>query len=118
MKGFTTLLGLATAFIAGVAAIGDCDQGPWGNPFAIGDIHDDSKADVEICETQWKQGRVVSGIEVWATKKNLAGIQLFYSNGEESHMIGSKEGDHHQKLTWDPKLDTVDELNMWYVHHS
>jgi hypothetical protein len=104
---------VATSLIAGVAAIGDCDAGPWGDLLAIGDIHDDSKVDIDICETQWKQGRVVKGIEVWADKNSIAGIQLTYSNDDTSHMIGSKKGEHHKKLDWDPKTVFISEVNMW-----
>lgn len=119
MKTFTTLIGLTATLVAGVVADTppDCLWGD-GTPFkdlaAIGDIHNkDAPTAVDICETQWKQGNVVVGIEVWATKKNLAGYQLYYSGGEKSHMIGSKEGDHYQKLEWDAKTVTISKLHMW-----
>ncbi|KAF2685592.1 hypothetical protein K458DRAFT_402977 [Lentithecium fluviatile CBS 122367] len=100
--------------MASVRADGLCGAAPSGQPLQwVGDVHDEDKTDVDICETQWDQGRVVKGIEVWASKWNVQGIQLTFSNDELGHMIGTKQGNKHQKLEWDPKSDTVEDVQLW-----
>ncbi|KAL1607650.1 hypothetical protein SLS60_002585 [Paraconiothyrium brasiliense] len=113
MKLLNTLLGLSTALVAGVAAIGDCDSGPFAALQAVGDKHDSSKFDVDICETQWTSGQVVRGVEVWGSKNRISGISLTYSNQDKSHLIGARAGDYHQSLDWDPFTVQVTRTVLW-----
>jgi hypothetical protein len=113
MKFLNTLLGLSIAFVTGVAAIGDCDSGPFAALTAVGDKHDSSQYDVEICETQWTYGRVVRGVEVWGSKDRISGIYLTYSNQDHSHLVGARDGDYHQSLNWDPFTVSVTRTVLW-----
>jgi hypothetical protein len=107
------LLGLLATVITGTAAVGDCDSGPWAQRVLVGDKNDRHKADIEICETQFRQNAVVNGIQVWSDKNRITGYVLSYSNGDVSHLIGSKDGDKYQTLKWDAKLDKVTRAALW-----
>ncbi|KAF2634120.1 hypothetical protein P280DRAFT_543952 [Massarina eburnea CBS 473.64] len=113
MKLLATLLATSAALIASVAAIGDCDNGPFAGLQAVGDKHDASDSDIPICETQWKRGRVVKGVEVWGSKDRISGIQLTYTNDDKSNMIGARAGVYHQSLDWDPATVTVSRAVLW-----
>jgi hypothetical protein len=115
MKAFKVTFGLFASYLPFTAAlIGDCASGPIGALQAVGGGDPaNAPTSIEICETQWAQGHVVSGVEVWATADNVAGIQLTYSNGDVSHLIGTASGEHHEVLTWDTKVDRVKELHLW-----
>ena len=113
MKLFNMLLGLSTIAITSVAAIGDCDNGPFAARQPVGDKHDASNADVDICETQWPSGNVVRGVEVWGNKDRISGILLTYSNQEHSHLVGARAGDYHQALDWDPFTVSVSRVVLW-----
>jgi hypothetical protein len=113
MKLLNILFGLSAAAISSVAAIGDCDSGPFAALQAVGDKHDASDYDVDICETQWTYGTVVRGVEVWGSKDRISGIFLTYSNQDHSHLIGAREGDYHQALDWDPFTVSVTRVVLW-----
>ncbi|KAJ4296492.1 hypothetical protein N0V90_006537 [Kalmusia sp. IMI 367209] len=113
MKLFSILFGLSTILVTGVAAIGDCDSGPFAALQAVGDKHDASDYDVEICETQWPYGTVVRGVEVWGSKDRISGILLTYSNQDKSHLVGARAGDYHQALDWDPFTVSVSRVVLW-----
>lgn len=113
MKLLNILLGLSAAAISSVTAIGDCDSGPFAALQAVGDKHDASDYDVDICETQWTYGTVVRGVEVWGSKDRVSGIFLTYSNQDHSHLIGAREGDYHQAIDWDPFTVSVTRVVLW-----
>lgn len=112
MKFFNLIAGAILAVIA--TAYNACEDGdrPFAPMQAVGDKHDASKYDVDICETQWNSGSVVQAIEVWGSKSRISGIQLTYSNGQKSHMIGARAGDLHQNLKWDSKT-LVTRVVLW-----
>lgn len=95
-----TLLAVFSAtLLAGVRA-DDCSDGPvdsfvgWGkkgyNP------------NTPFCQTKWKAGLVVTGLEAWATKYHVSGVQFTYSDGSKGAVIGNtvfgdnKNGDNSE----------------------
>lgn len=113
MKFTNMLFGLSAALIASVNAIGDCDSGPFAQLLPVGDKHDASDADVDICETQWPYGTAVKGIEVWGSNKRISGVLLTYTNNDHSHLMGAREGDKHESLQWDPFTQYVTRAVLW-----
>ncbi|KAF2447574.1 hypothetical protein P171DRAFT_518662 [Karstenula rhodostoma CBS 690.94] len=100
MKLLSTFLGLSIALVTGVAAIGDCDSGPFAALQAVGDKHDASQYDVDICETQWPHGDYhqalnwdpftvsVTRTVLWSDRdaNQLGGMRIELSNGEVLEM--------------------------------
>lgn len=115
MRYLAPILSLSATLIGGAAAIGDCDQGPWGQKTVIG-AHVEEDHSIEICETRWKDGGIVDGIEMWADKKNFLGYQLHYTLGQMSHCIGSceqKAGVTYKKMYWHPDKQWVTGVSIW-----
>jgi len=71
-----------------------------------------------FCATKWDQNNSASiiGIEMWAARFNMHAIQLSYSDGSKSDMIGQipndYDADEHNHVTWDA-TQTLDQLTVW-----
>jgi hypothetical protein len=55
----------------------------------------------------------VTGVEAWANKKGVQGFQLYYSDGSNSRLYGTIDGDRTQRLDWDPSVDTITQVRTW-----
>ncbi|KAK4499990.1 hypothetical protein PRZ48_008176 [Zasmidium cellare] len=90
--------GALSSFIPFVSAdlSDDCNGGPMDGHKSYGNL---DKPDT-FCDTQWRNGLSVTGIEVWATAWQIKGIQLTYSDGTKPPLQGQAEGDRHQSINW------------------
>ncbi|PVH96209.1 hypothetical protein DM02DRAFT_688447 [Periconia macrospinosa] len=111
MKFLSLLAAAVFATTAAAEYYKECNEGPFAPLLLVGDKHDASKYDVDICEQQYTTGAVVSGVDVWGSKSRISGILLTYSNGQKSHMVGARDGDH-QKLEWGSST-TVTSVKLW-----
>jgi hypothetical protein len=85
-----------------------CKDGPWEDLLVIGDTNDGDG----FCETRWSEGTVVTGIEAWASKRGVEGIQFYYSDGKPSKLYGTIVG-QGKSVHWDPSVDTITQLRSW-----
>jgi len=92
--GITSLLSLAKL---GHAA--GCDSGPFAPPELYGNT-DTPIQGTPYCDTNWEQGLVVIGVEVWATKFQMKGIQFTYSDNTKGPVRGQAAGDRNQAISW------------------
>lgn len=102
----------AVALCVGVTnAMGDCDNGAW-NPANVqwtGGVGGEP-----WCATKHKSGIVISGVEVWASKKAVEAIQFFYSDGTNSPQFGIvNSNERHARLDWDPSIDSLSQVKTW-----
>ncbi|KAF2448959.1 hypothetical protein P171DRAFT_352607 [Karstenula rhodostoma CBS 690.94] len=103
------LLGSAALFLSGLANAADCANGPWTNVLYIG-----GQGGGEWCHTKYDAGIVVTGMEVWASKKAVRAVQLYYSDGSNSGMVGKLDDiGEHQRIDWDPSKDGISQLKTW-----
>lgn len=107
------LAGAACFFLAArsvLAATNDawCTGGPWEDLLVIGDTNDGDG----FCETRWQDGIVVTGIEAWASKKGVEGIQFYYSDGKSSKLYGTIVG-QGKRVDWDPSVDKITQFRSW-----
>ncbi|KAF1970845.1 hypothetical protein BU23DRAFT_472961 [Bimuria novae-zelandiae CBS 107.79] len=103
------LVGAAALFLSGVATAGDCLNGPWDGGLIIG-----GNGGGDWCATKYDQGIVVTGMEVWASNKAVRAVQLYYSDGTNSGMIGTLDDvKEHQRLDWDPSKDGISQMKSW-----
>lgn len=99
---------ISALYIAGgVSALDDCDVGPYASHNFMGYP---GKYPVYFCNSKWKSGAVVTGIEVWATAWQIKGIRLEYSDGSD-HMAGTNGGDRHDVLRWDA-ADKITDMKL------
>lgn len=100
---------LGAACLVGLSlAQDDCSSGPWTDVLAIG-----GGGGGLFCATKWKEGTVITGIEVWANKHLVRGLQFYYSDGSNSDLIGNGDGGKTQRMDWDPSVDGIAQLKMW-----
>ncbi|CAG8957881.1 hypothetical protein HYFRA_00000221 [Hymenoscyphus fraxineus] len=104
----------ALASLIGLAAgddskHGPCYEGPFGDTSSAGASGGDF-----ICDTKWMTGSTVTGIEVWASKGQINGIQFAYGDGSKSPVRGRnvEAGNRHAAITWQDG-DTITKLNIW-----
>jgi hypothetical protein len=102
------LLGAACLLFAGFAAADDCEQGPWQDVTSTG-----GGGGNRLCATKWKDGRVITGIEVWANKGGVQAVQFYYSDGTNSDAFGKLTDDKHARLDWDPSVDGISQIKTW-----
>lgn len=101
------LKGIAyTLFVAGVARADDCSDGPANQPIQKWGKDVDNGG---FCHTQWTQGLVVTGIEVWATAWQITGVQMTYSDGTKAPLQGQTNGDRHDAINWGAQ-DTITKM--------
>lgn len=103
------LLGATCILFAGSAVADDCEQGPWTDVFSVGGPGGVNS----FCGTKWKDGIVVTGLEVWASKDAVTGVQLYYSDGTDSGLFGKQNDQKTQRVDWDPSNDNISQLKMW-----
>jgi hypothetical protein len=86
-----------------------CTGGPWKEPKYIG-----AETGTEFCHTKFQEGVLMSGIEVWSTKKQIEAVQFYYSDGSNSGTIGKvvKEKEH-KRLEWDSATDGIGQIRLW-----
>ncbi|KAF2262424.1 hypothetical protein CC78DRAFT_534762 [Lojkania enalia] len=104
------LLG-ATCLIAtftGFTRADDCESGPWQDVSSVG-----GNGGGRWCATKFKSGIVITGIEAWADKKSVRGVQFYYSDGTNSGLVGKQDGDRHGRMDWDPSVDQISQIKMW-----
>ncbi|KAJ4294183.1 hypothetical protein N0V90_007873 [Kalmusia sp. IMI 367209] len=103
------LLGASTLLFSGLATAADCANGPWTNVLYIG-----GGGGGDWCNSKWDQGIVVTGMEVWASNKAVRAVQLYYSDGSNSGMVGKLDDvKEHQRIDWDPSKDGISQLKTW-----
>jgi len=119
MQILCTLLGISAFLTATVQAdrIDDCADGPYqsgtdqnGNS-AIHSIGGGTGS--PFCETKWKQGLVIKGIEVWADSNCVRAVQFKYSDDSLGNMIGKADGNINKRIMWDPISTRVEKLELW-----
>lgn len=105
------LLG-AVALFAGISTATDCDSGPW-NAGNINWVGGDGGG--AFCETKWKAGVVITGVDVYATGDGVEALQFYYSDGTSGNQWGQVNGHEAAKsLHWDPtKGESIQQLRMW-----
>jgi len=114
MRHFLTGIFYAAAAFTGLAtAASDCDNGPWQDVSMTG-----FNGGSDWCETKWKAGMVIKGVEVWSDRDVVSGVRFYYSNGEVSAihgkmLSGNVEEDKYKKLEWDPAVDRITSLTTW-----
>jgi len=94
----------------------DCSKGPFNSGKMYGDA---SSGGNHFCETKWKQGLVVTGLEVWAAKDQIKGLQWTYEDGSKSltgeNIANGNTGnshDRHDSITWNP-TDVITGLTVY-----
>lgn len=102
------LLG-AFCLFAGVARASDCDEGPWEGVYLIGS----GNTGGPFCHTKYKEGIVMTGVEVWADDNRVQAIQFYYSDGTNSGQMGKIKGDKHDRMDWDPSTDGISQAKSW-----
>lgn len=68
-----------------------------------------------FCNTNWKAGLLITGMEVWAEQYQIKGIQLTYSDGSKAPIQGNPDSDtesRHAAVTW-AETDTIQSIQMW-----
>lgn len=63
------------------------------------------------CDTFYKDGYVITGIETWYGDSTIDGLKVYYSNGETSLVYGRHKG-RGQKTSWNPS-DRVELLSIY-----
>ena len=102
-------MGAVTLLLSGAATAADCVNGPWTNVLYIG-----GQGGGEWCNTKYDQGIVVTGLEVWASGKAVRAVQLYYSDGSNSGMVGKLDDvREHQRIDWDPSKDSISQYKSW-----
>lgn len=105
-----TFIGFAAALsAAGIARADDCSDGPANQP--LKSWGKSSNKGGGFCATPWAAGKVVTGIEVWATAWQITGIQLTYSDGTKPTLQGQTNGDRHDSISWNSE-DTITKMNL------
>ncbi|KAF2868772.1 hypothetical protein BDV95DRAFT_579284 [Massariosphaeria phaeospora] len=91
----------------------DCGEGPFGEAQLSGKTWD-RIGGIDYCETRWKDGLLITGIEVWANKHHVRGLQITYDNGLKSPIYGTADGDEdrHDKIAWDATAP-VTKVTKW-----
>ncbi|KAF2642686.1 hypothetical protein P280DRAFT_506049 [Massarina eburnea CBS 473.64] len=115
--------GLALLSLSSLGLADDCTDGldnnyVFGNPTLVGQQYSDSDK-AFYCETRWKDGLVVNGIELWANKWNVQAFRVRYSDGSWSNIHGNKDyKDVHdnKQITWDS--GTRIEKIQYYENHA
>lgn len=102
------ILGVTALFATAVQAASDCDNGPWAPVSHTGGLKG-----APFCATKFKEGVVITGVEVWANTKSVRAIQFYYSDGTNSRQWGVVDGDRKGKLTWDPATDGISQIKTW-----
>jgi hypothetical protein len=104
------LAGAACLLLAASSVAAEwCEGGPWEDLLVIGN----TKGGGRFCATKWSEGTVMTGLEVWANKKGVMGIQFYYSDGSSSPLYGKIDGDRTKRLDWDPAVDTITQVRSW-----
>ena len=102
------ILGVTALFASAAQAASDCDRGPWAKV-----SHTGGHGGAGFCATKFKEGVVITGVEVWANTKAVRAIQFFYSDGTNSKQWGIVDGDRRAKLNWDPASDGISQVKTW-----
>ena len=70
-----------------------------------------------FCETRWRDGLTVNGIETWSSPYNMQAFRLRYSDGKWGKMYGNPNPDTHnnEEVLWDSDELVGKALNCCYV---
>ncbi|KAF2248407.1 hypothetical protein BU26DRAFT_565804 [Trematosphaeria pertusa] len=99
----------AAALFFGLSAADDCAQGPWQDVQYVG-----GQGGSPYCHTKYLDGTVMTGIEVWASKKEVEAIQFYYSDGTNSGQLGKVDKNKkHARLDWDSSTDGISQVKTW-----
>lgn len=99
---------IAAACLLTAVRASDCSDGPWQDVQWVG-----GQGGGDFCATKYKQGVVITGVEVWANKGGVRAIQFYYSDGTNSGQFGKIDGDRHGRLDWDPAVDGISQVKSW-----
>lgn len=92
------MIGLAFVLLFAITRADDCHVGPMIPATAVGGPGGKAPG---FCHTQWTNGLVVTGIEVWSQDYHITGIQLTYSDGSLSPLQGqNRDFQYHNTLSW------------------
>jgi len=109
--GTKHVLFAALALFSNVSsAVDDCENGPW---IAANIQWTGGPGGERFCATKWKQGIVITGVEVYASGKAVEAIQFFYSDGTNSPQFGEPNEEKKQRLDWDPSVDSLSLVKSW-----
>lgn len=103
----------ALATLVGASSATACDDGPFSASYVIGKAGGGGA----FCETKWQDGKTITGIEVWAAKWMIEGLQFSYSDGTKGALMGytTADGDRHAGIFWD-EGDTITKMQWWKNH--
>ncbi|KAF2463206.1 uncharacterized protein BDR25DRAFT_397308 [Lindgomyces ingoldianus] len=104
----TLLLGTLSLLFT-LSSASDCDEGPWAPVSATGS----SDTGSPWCETKWKQGPIITGVEVWSNNERVRAIRFSYSDGSVGELHGRIDGDRHGIISWDPANDKIIQATTW-----
>ncbi|CAI6342026.1 unnamed protein product [Periconia digitata] len=96
--GLTALSSLL--YLAKPAAAEDCLDAPGVPGTVIGIPFTEDRKQMYACDTKWKDGLVVSGLEVWSSAFEVKGIRVIYSDGSRSPIRGQTD----RLNTWGSKI--------------
>lgn len=85
MRFIAAIVGAAS--FVGIASASDCDNGPWA-PVSVTGFDGGN----QWCDTQWKSGLVITGVEVWSDGDIVNAIKFRYSDGRWSDPRGRRTG--------------------------
>ena len=98
----------------------DCDDpsAPFGSSTVNGCDYTDTRhgcgRGVYFCDTKWRNGTVVTGLEVWSDCCQIKALQLTYNDGTKGPMHGNpeyRENIQHKAITWDDSS----QVSMYYA---
>lgn len=99
----------AFALLISTVSAADCKAGPWGEVQQVG-----GQGGTEFCHTKYDLGVVMTGVEVWAAKKEIEAIQFYFSDGSNSGQIGKVDKNKkHARLDWDSSKTTISQVKTW-----
>ncbi|ORY13677.1 hypothetical protein BCR34DRAFT_613167 [Clohesyomyces aquaticus] len=104
----TLILGGVSLLFAAGAVASDCDDGPWAPVSMTG-----ADTGAPWCDTMWKQGPVIAGVEAWANNERLKAIRFTFSDGTVGPMHGREDGDKHGAISWHPADDKIVQATTW-----
>lgn len=104
------VLGAVALFSGIVNAADDCESGPW---IAANIQWTGGPGGARYCATKWKQGIVITGVEVYASNKAVEAIQFFYSDGSNSPQFGEPNEEKKARMDWDPSVDSLSLVKTW-----
>ncbi|PGH27597.1 hypothetical protein AJ80_00610 [Polytolypa hystricis UAMH7299] len=105
------LLTLSAAFSSQLATRQSaCDSGPWARPIRpVGGM-----GGYPFCETRWRDGLIMKGMEVWADNGRVRGIEFTYSDGSISTLYGERGGEKRGRIDWNAaEGDAINSITLY-----